>query len=541
MAYILKPSTKLTIDPNQKIWGVNNHLPIINSADGDLVLPTQQGSIVDVIREKAEEELREKLGDDLPSDNPYITDTSTSSSDTATDDANSVTQGTQTDSSSLSDTALTIDELNQKLNSLGGKISDWETFYNLMVDIYQRARAGSTFSSDSARLAISEKIADMVYNFTLSVYSNAMQSQMWYEQQYYNSPAMQLQRLADAGLVGMASQISTGNAQSAANSTEPAPAEQSNAAEMVQADKTRQIEQAKMFLEAVKAPTELGVNIGQAWSVAEQAKTYHQMRPYEVMQAAKQVDLITAQIDDTKQSASLKASQRFANECGVIFQKYDLLNGLMNTKHTILQGWTGLENQMFLGLQGFKTQKDIAEMNNAASIQAASIGYSASKYSADKSLEGTQIPYQMVKQKRLVYYKVGKGGQVEGRVEAGTDLFKMIQGKVGVGGTYEFNNENYTCREEEYYLPLNDAINNLQESLSNPNGFDTATNVENYLLIQQLSAQRMAKGWSDFVNGMVDKRFKGLYKQLGVQDATGFVNKYGNKYKTTRYGYVINR
>ena len=233
MAYILKNTPQMVETPNNRfvVGGSSNPTYVPTNLDPTNLHPnitTQQGGIADQIRDKADQILKDKI-EDLErvtddTSNPYT-------------DQN----GTQTDSSSLSDTSQTIDDLNNYIDNLGGSLSNWKEFYDLMQRIYIQTGANDFVSGDSARLAITQKIADMVYNFTSTLYSNAFQSQMWYEQQEYNSPIQQLHRLADAGLLGMSSQISTGNAQSAANSSALSPAEVSDAAAIQQ-----QAKQARM-------------------------------------------------------------------------------------------------------------------------------------------------------------------------------------------------------------------------------------------------------------------------------------------------------
>ena len=372
MAYILKNTPSMVETPNNRfvVGGSSNPTYVPTNLDPTNLHPnitTQQGGIVDAIRDKADQvaqEVRDKIDEFERADtnNPYT-------------DQN----GTQTDSSSLTDTSQTIDSLNNYIDNLGGQLSNWKQFYDLMNRIYYQTGTEDFVSGDSARLAITEKIADMVYNFTSTLYSNAFQSQMWYEQQEYNSPIQQLHRLADAGLLGMSSQISTGNAQSAANSSALSPAESSDAAAIQQQAKQARMDRimqgiglslqfASLGMQGFQAATDFGVKAAQKELISTQSANLKAMQIPQILNLLASAHKTESEVGVAAQMAQFKGQE--------------VANAVKNTENTLYmwqqdynqrqsQFQSTLQQEKDIAFNQLATQERMNSANNATSVKIA--------------------------------------------------------------------------------------------------------------------------------------------------------------------------
>lgn len=495
---ISNPAPKLVQDDN------GNWIPQTNDA----------GSIVGVIRDKADKELQDKLDqlDDLNPDNPY-TD---SSSD-----------GSQTDSSSLLDTASTIDNLNEFLNNLGGELSSWKNFYDLMQTIYT-ATGADDFVKGDARLAITEKIADMVYNFTATLYSNAFQSQMWYEQQEYNSPLQQLHRLADAGLFSSFSQISSGNAQSAANSSPVSEVDQSGAADIQAQQKQARmdrilsglglsLELASLGVQGFQAATDAGVKSSQALLNTTQASNIAQMTPHEVRNAALQAYVQQGQL-------RLLESQKALNEANiplVAAQEYSTYQHVNFAREQLDQAWQNMSNTLYMFDKGHDLTKQLGFLNAATSVKTASIGAEASKYAADSSAAASMYGSdQSVVASKFAnlsqfsmdveeegYQEIDASGSLTGNYHSGVSL--GIKAGVDVGGTVSIGGKTYkkvkytrSVPSSEYVRLQSDWCKSVNES--NFNFKDSAKHITDYLIFSKKFADRIGKVYSTEVTDSVN-------------------------------------
>lgn len=465
------------------------------------------GSIVGVIRDKADKQLQDKLDqlDDLNPENPYTDGSS---------------DGSQTDSSSLVDTASTIDNLNEFLDNLGGELSSWKNFYDLMQTIYT-ATGAEDFVKGDARLAISEKIADMVYNFTATLYSNAFQSQMWYEQQEYNSPLQQLHRLADAGLFSSFSQISSGNAQSAANTSPVSEVDQSGAAAIQAQQKQARmdrimsglglsLELASLGVQGFQAATELGVKQSQALLNTAQASNIVQMTPYEVRNAA-----INAYVQQGQ--LRLLESQKRLNEANIPLmsaQEYSTYQMVNFSREQLNQAWQNMSNTLYMFQKGQDLTAQIAHQSHATQLASANIAAHASMYGSDQALAASRfsaLSSFTLDSEIEGYQEVDHNGQVHGDLKFDADLgFTGLETKVG--GVYESGGKRYTKVRQKRSVPASEYIKRQSAWCSQvqSDNFDFKSfsdRLTDYLDFQRKFSAKIGDGYREFVRDSINPRY----------------------------------
>lgn len=497
----------------------NSAPAMVQDVNGNWLPKTNDsGSIVGVIRDKADKQLQDKIDqlDDLDPDNPYT-------------DASS--DGSQTDSSSLTDTASTIDNLHEFLNNLGGELSSWKNFYDLMQTIYT-ATGADDFVKGDARLAITEKIADMVYNFTATLYSNAFQSQMWYEQQEYNSPLQQLHRLADAGLFSSFSQISSGNAQSAANTSPVSEVDQSGAAAIQAQQKQARmdrimsglglsLELASLGVQGFQAATELGVKQSQALLNTAQASNIAQMTPHEVRNAA-----INAYVQQGQ--LRLFESQKRLNEANIPLlsaQEYSTYQMVNFSREQLSQAWQNMANTLYMFQKGQDLTAQIARQSNATQLASANIAAQASKYGSDKaaqaSMYGSDQALAASKFSALSsftmdseiegFQEVDHNGQVHGDLKFDTDLgFTGLETKVG--GVYESGGKRYTKVRQKRSVPASEFIKRQSAWCSQvqSDNFDFKSfsdRLTDYLDFQRKFSAKIGDGYREYVRDSINPRY----------------------------------
>lgn len=370
-----------------------------------------------------------------PTDNPYGEENGT---------------GPQTDSSSIDNPQNTIDSLNQYLKDLGGQLSSWKEFYDLMNTIFRATGADDFVNGAEARLAITEKIADMVYNFTATLYSNTFQSQMWYEQQAYNSPLQQLHRLADAGLLGMWNNIGTGIAESAANSSPLSNAPTSDAAQIQAQQKQARMERimngigfglelASLGVTGFQAATDLGVKQSQALLQITQASSLSQLTPHQVRNSA--LDCYVKQGQLSLMSAEQQLKE--ANIPLVSAQTYSTYKHCDFLKENLAQGWANMAQTLQMFKDGQALTKELGYLQANTSLASANIAANASMYAADTaanaSMFGSLSQFSIDEEG---FMEVDKNGQVHGDWKFGTDL-GLMDLDTKVGGVYSSGNRRY--------------------------------------------------------------------------------------------------
>lgn len=384
--------------------------------------------------------------------------------------------GSPTVSSDVSNIETTIDKLNDYLNKLGSNLSSWKEFYDLMQVVYNATGAEDFVKGSDARLAITEKIADMVYNFTLTLYNNAYASQMWYEQQEYNSPSQQLKRLCDAGLAGMFSTIGSGYAQNAATSYESQPTQESDAAKIMQQAKQNRIQNvlsgigmgvqlASLGVTAAQAPSIIGMHKAESFLNKAQSYGINTLTPLQARNLmfdsyvkSGSIRLMEANEALAKANIPLIESQRVANFAQVNFLKENIKQGWANWQRMLDYGNKSLDLSRELGFAGFENQRQVAQ-----------IGAAASNYAADRSLQATEfstLGKYTYDTEETGYQEVNERGEVHGDIKFDTDLgFTSLDTKVG--GIYESGGKKYKKVRYNKSYPLSGYIKLKMNEIDN--------------------------------------------------------------------------
>lgn len=440
----------------------DNRQPLIDGSrsivDGDITTVRSGGSTgdrggrdgVDVVSDTQSGADRGGRTDVDTTDNPY-------------DGVN----GSQTDSSSIESPVSTIDSLNQYLSDLGGQLSNWKQFYDLMNVIFRATGADDFVQGSEARLAITEKIADMVYNFTSTLYSNAFQSQMWYEQQAYNSPLQQLHRLSDAGLLGMWSQIGTGVASEAANSSPISNVGESDAAQIQAQQKQARMERimnglglslelASLGVSGFQAATDYGVKSSQALLNITQASNISQMTPYEVRNAALQGYVQQGQL-------RLLESQKALNEANIPLisaQVYSTYKHVDFLKEQMSYWWKNMAQSLQMFKDGQALTKELGYLQANTSLATSQIAANASMYGADvmagASMFGNLSQFTNEIEDEA-FKEIDASGQVHGDWKFATDL-GLMDLDTKVGGVYQSGKKRYIKMRRRYSLPASDYV-----------------------------------------------------------------------------------
>lgn len=508
MAYLLKtnPSPKLVETPD-------NRFVVGGPNDNSVIPPNLRGGII-----------------------PGVDDVVDSAKDVINQYENDLEKGYDlgeygaspaTDSSSIPNPASTIDSLNQYLNDIGGQLSNWKDFYDLMNKIYGQTGEKDFVKGDAARLEITEKIADMVYNFTSTLYSNAFQSQMWYEQQEYNSPTQQLHRLADAGLLGMWQQINTGNASSAANSSPVSQVGESDAGAIQQQAKQAKmdrimngigmsLELASLGVQGFQAATDAGVKSSQALLNTTQASNIAQMTPHEVRNAALQAYVQQGQL-------RLLESQKALNEANiplVAAQEYSTYQHVNFAREQLDQAWQNMSNTLYMFDKGQSLQRDLGILQSNTSLATANIGAAASKYAADTSasasMYGSDQSLAASKFSNLSQFsmdieeegfqEIDASGSLTGNYHSGVDL--GIKAGVDVGGTVSIGGKTYKKVKYTRSVPASEYVrqqSNWCKSV-NENSFDFkdhAKHITDYMNFSKKFADRIGKVYQSDVRDSI--------------------------------------